>query len=90
MLWINPGLPMIVGKAMAQGGHAAQLAWWASDAAARARWRAAGFPLVVRTATPSRWTRLVRSGVPVVADGGFTEVESGSLTAAAQAPWLGG
>ena len=27
VLWVNPGLPMTAGKAMAQVGHAAQLAW---------------------------------------------------------------
>jgi len=29
VLWLNPGLPMTAGKAMAQAGHGAQLAWWA-------------------------------------------------------------
>ncbi|MDA0633498.1 peptidyl-tRNA hydrolase, partial [Nonomuraea sp. MCN248] len=40
VLWENPALRMSAGKAMAQAGHAAQLAWWASDAAGRAAWRA--------------------------------------------------
>ena len=49
-LWANPALAMSAGKAMAQAGHAAQLAWWASDAAERAAWRAAGLAVSVRTA----------------------------------------
>src|SRR3954470_11846983 len=39
VLWINPHLDMTAGKAMAQAGHGAQLAWWGSDESARAAWR---------------------------------------------------
>ena len=42
------------GKAMAQAGHAAQLGYRGARAATR-RWRAASFPLAVRTATPAAW-----------------------------------
>ncbi|WP_240197446.1 peptidyl-tRNA hydrolase, partial [Nonomuraea lactucae] len=38
VLWANPDLAMSAGKAMAQAGHAAQLAWWASGPAERDTW----------------------------------------------------
>jgi peptidyl-tRNA hydrolase len=88
VLWINPGLDMTAGKAMAQAGHAAQLAWWASGARARAHWAASGFALAVRRASPSRWAVLLDAGLPVVQDGGFTEVAPGSRTVVADLPWL--
>ncbi|MEV0631960.1 peptidyl-tRNA hydrolase [Nonomuraea wenchangensis] len=91
VLWANPGLEMTAGKAMAQAGHAAQLAWWASDAAGRAAWRAAGLAVSVRTA-PARgdFDAMVAAGLPVVRDAGFTEIEPGSCTFVADAPWLRG
>lgn len=88
VLWMNPDLPMTAGKQMAQAGHAAQLAWWASDPAVRRRWREAAFPLAVRAAPRERWAALLVSGLPVVTDGGFTEVEPGSRTVIADVPWL--
>ncbi|MGG2459401.1 peptidyl-tRNA hydrolase [Streptomyces sp. RGM 3693] len=77
VLWLNPELEMSAGKAMAQAGHGAQLAWWALSAADRDAWRAAGFPLAVRTAEPSAWAALTGSGLPVVRDAGFTEIAPG-------------
>ncbi len=88
VLWLNPALGMSAGKAMAQAGHAAQLAWWGTDEHARARWVAEGLPVAVRAADPRRWAALVDSGLPVVRDAGFTEVEPGSRTVVADAPWL--
>jgi peptidyl-tRNA hydrolase len=90
VLWINPGLEMTAGKAMAQAGHGAQLLWWACDEPSRDRWVAAGLPLAVRTAPAPDWPRLIGSGLPVVRDGGLTEVEPGALTVVADAPWLRG
>lgn len=89
VLWLAPGLEMTAGKAMAQVGHAAQLGWWATPSAARAAWAGADFALAVRTAEPSRWDRLLRSGAPAVRDAGFTEIAPGSCTAVADLPWLG-
>lgn len=80
VLWMNPDVDMSAGKAMAQAGHGAQLAWWDLSDAQRAAWRDAGFPLTVRTATPADWHRLTTSGLPVVRDAGFTEVAPGSRT----------
>ncbi|TDC08940.1 peptidyl-tRNA hydrolase [Nonomuraea longispora] len=90
-LWENPELEMSAGKAMAQAGHAAQLAWWASDADERAAWRESGMTVSVRPA-PARdlFDAKVAAGLPVVRDAGFTEIEPGSCTFVADAPWLAG
>ncbi|MER6948796.1 peptidyl-tRNA hydrolase [Nonomuraea sp. NPDC000554] len=90
VLYANPGLEMSAGKAMAQAGHAAQLAWWASDSDERAAWRAHGLSVSVRTATEAGFAEKVAAGLPVVRDAGFTEIEPGSCTFVADAPWLYG
>ncbi|GGW20117.1 peptidyl-tRNA hydrolase [Streptomyces capoamus] len=88
VLWLNPDLEMSAGKAMAQTGHGAQLAWWALSDTARTAWRDAGFPLSVRTAAPADWPRLTSGGLPVVRDAGFTEIAPGSCTVVAEHPAL--
>ncbi|MEU8691607.1 peptidyl-tRNA hydrolase [Streptomyces sp. NPDC048665] len=88
VLWLNPELEMSAGKAMAQAGHGAQLAWWALPEAERAAWRDTGFALAVRTAGPTDWARLTGSGLPVVRDAGFTEIAPGSCTVVADHPAL--
>ncbi|MFG2621934.1 peptidyl-tRNA hydrolase [Streptomyces sp. NPDC048507] len=88
VLWLNPDLDMSAGKAMAQAGHAAQLAWWELDRAERAQWREAGFRLSVRTAPRERWQELGGSGLPVVRDAGFTEIAPGSCTVVSDHPAL--
>jgi peptidyl-tRNA hydrolase len=88
VLWLNPALPITAGKAMAQAGHGAQLIWWRLDTGARARWRDAGFDLAVRVAGRDQWPRLTESGLPVVTDGGFTEVAPGSATVVGDHPAL--
>jgi len=88
VLWLNPGLEMTAGKAMAQVGHGAQLAWWRLPGAARYHRMAAGFALAVRTATADRWAKLVERDLPLVRDGGFTEVSPGSCTVVADLPGL--
>lgn len=91
VLWLNPGLPMSAGKAMAQAGHAAQLAWWRLGPRDRFEWKESDFALAVRTAAAAgRWAELVDSGLPVVRDGGFTEVAPGSCTVVADLPALRG
>ncbi|WP_406730661.1 peptidyl-tRNA hydrolase [Streptomyces sp. NBC_01794] len=77
VLWLSPDLDMSAGKAMAQAGHGAQLAWWELSEADRKAWREAGFPLRVRTAEPAHWRQLTVSGLPVVRDAGFTEIAPG-------------
>jgi peptidyl-tRNA hydrolase len=88
VLWVNPGLEMTAGKTMAQVGHGAQLTWWRLPRQARADWLAGGFELAVRTATALHWAKLVGSALPLVRDGGFTEVAPGSCTVAADHPAL--
>ena len=88
VLWLNPELPMTAGKAMAQAGHAAQLAWWRLEPRVRSEWKGADFELAVRAAAAGRWAELVASGLPVVRDGGFTEVAPGSCTVVADLPAL--
>lgn len=85
---LSPHAAMSAGKAMAQAAHGAQLGWRASTSAQRADWRAAGFPVAVRAATPGQWSAAIAGGAPVVHDGGFTEVAPGTATAAALLPWL--
>ncbi|MFJ5995396.1 peptidyl-tRNA hydrolase [Streptomyces sp. NPDC092370] len=88
VLWLNPDLGMSAGKAMAQAGHAAQLAWWELSDGERTAWRGAGFPLAVRTADAHRWPGLTGSGLPLVRDAGFTEIAPGSCTVVADHPAL--
>ncbi|MFF9347755.1 peptidyl-tRNA hydrolase [Streptomyces sp. NPDC014734] len=90
VLWLNPGLDMSAGKAMAQAGHGAQLAWWELSETERKEWREAGFPLSVAVADAGRWPDLTRSGLPVVRDAGFTEIAPGSCTVVADHPALRG
>ncbi|MER6014565.1 peptidyl-tRNA hydrolase [Streptomyces bluensis] len=90
VLWMSPEVDMSAGKAMAQAGHGAQLAWWELSDADRTAWRDAGFPLAVRTPTPGRWRHLTTSGLPVVRDAGFTEIAPGSCTVVADHPALRG
>jgi peptidyl-tRNA hydrolase len=88
VLWLNPDLPMTAGKAMAQAGHGAQLAWWELGPTTRSAWLELDFALAVRVAEPAQWTELLVSGLPVVTDGGFTEVAPGSATVVADHPAL--
>ncbi|MFJ8885497.1 peptidyl-tRNA hydrolase [Streptomyces sp. NPDC102402] len=88
VLWMNPDVSMSAGKAMAQAGHGAQLAWWELSDTERKAWREAGFPLSVATPDAARWRELTASGLPVVRDAGFTEVAPGSCTVVADHPAL--
>jgi peptidyl-tRNA hydrolase len=88
VLWLNPELPMTAGKAMAQAGHGAQLAWWGLSPQARREWQDRDFALAVRAAGRDQWAELLASGLPVVTDGGFTEVAPGSATVVADHPAL--
>ena len=88
VLWMNPELPMTAGKAMAQAGHGAQLLWWGMEPRARSEWLDLDFDLAVRVAGKEQWAQLLVSGLPVVTDGGFTEVAPGSATVVADHPAL--
>ncbi|MEV2251838.1 aminoacyl-tRNA hydrolase [Streptomyces sp. NPDC050147] len=88
VLWMSPDVDMSAGKAMAQAGHGAQLAWWELPDEERGAWRDAGYPLFVRTPDAAHWRELVASGLPVVRDAGFTEIAPGSCTVIADHPAL--
>ncbi|MEU0302560.1 peptidyl-tRNA hydrolase [Streptomyces sp. NPDC006175] len=88
VLWMSPDVEMSAGKAMAQAGHGAQLAWWELSDTERKAWREAGFPLSVATPDAGRWRELTVSGLPVVRDAGFTEIAPGSWTVVADHPAL--
>lgn len=88
VLWLNPELPMSAGKTMAQVGHGAQLAWRELEPRDRSGWKERDFDLRVRTAAAGQWSELLASGLPVVTDGGFTEVAPGSATVVADHPAL--
>jgi peptidyl-tRNA hydrolase len=90
VLWLNPELPMTAGKAMAQAGHGAQLAWWELSPRARSAWLDRDLDLAVRAAGTGQWAELLASGLPVVTDGGFTEVTPGSATVVADYTALDG
>ncbi len=88
VLWLNPELPISAGKAMAQVGHGVQLAWWGLEPRDRSGWKDLEFDLAVRVAAVGQWKELLASGLPVVTDGGFTEVAPGSATVVADHPTL--
>jgi len=81
LILLSPHAEMTTGKAMAQAAHAAQLGWRSLGRRDRKRWIEAQFRLAVRDATPPQWQDAVGRGMPVVHDGGFTEVEPGTATA---------
>ena len=61
-LWLNPSVPMTVGKAAAQVGHATMIAaallHATGDGAALAAWAARDYRVAVRTATRQAWRDL--------------------------------
>jgi peptidyl-tRNA hydrolase len=87
LILLSPHAEMTAGKAMAQVGHAAQLGWRACSPRARRTWQARDFSVGVRLASATGWERALELGVPVVHDGGFTEVAPNTRTAAILLPW---
>ncbi|MBM7772348.1 peptidyl-tRNA hydrolase [Actinokineospora baliensis] len=98
ILWLNPDVPMTVGKAAAQVGHATMLLAALLHATNRAddlkSWSTTNFHCAVRTPTTAHWHQLHPGPDPdkawqtqrttAVRDAGFTEVAPGTVTVIAQ------
>jgi peptidyl-tRNA hydrolase len=85
VIWLNPHLPMTTGKAMAQAGHGAILAWERASELARSEWLTTGLKIGVRVSPTQSWP-LHAGHRLVVTDEGYTEVMPGSVTAAVALP----
>lgn len=79
---LNPAVEMSWGKRGAQVAHAAQRCFEKMDRTDRLDWNAATRPIRVRTPAPQLWDELLPSAAAEIRDGGFTEIEPGTLTAA--------
>lgn len=81
VIWVDAALHMTAGKAAAQVGHASML--FAAE-----RELTGVSPFAVRDASPERWAQLCaavgRGEAVAVRDGGFTEVEPGTITCITQ------
>lgn len=80
---VTPHVAMSTGKAAAQCGHAAQLAWLAMGPARQDAWRNAGFPVSVTLPDAREWALLAAAAPVRVTDAGFTEVPAGTDTTVA-------
>jgi peptidyl-tRNA hydrolase len=96
VVWLNPSVELTVGKAAAQVGHATMILAAALPADRLAAWQAGGLVTAVRRASHPQWQRLRAAGASqyrdgagctvLVRDAGFTEVDPGTVTCAAQWP----
>lgn len=96
VLWLNPEVPMTVGKAAAQVGHATMLLAAALEPPRLQQWAADGYRCAVRTPWARRWQELLPGPDPAAAwrerrvvavrDAGFTEIPPGTITVLAQRP----
>jgi peptidyl-tRNA hydrolase len=95
LLWLNPGVPMTVGKAAAQVGHATMLLAAALEPAELQSWAADGYRCAVRTPSAAQWSSQLPGPDPAAAwrerrvvavrDAGFTEIAPGTITVLARA-----
>ena len=79
---LSPELTLTTGKAAAQCGHAAQLAFEQMPDDVRDRWRESGFSLRVITASRESWA--ANDQQVSVVDAGFTEVDGPTETVRAR------
>lgn len=75
---VSPLITMTTGKAAAQCGHAAQLAWEAMTGGERATWAATGFRVRVVPMSEAQWAD--GPGDVHVIDAGFTELDGPTET----------
>lgn len=78
VIGISPLVTMTTGKAAAQCGHAAQLAWEAMDERTRTRWAQTGFRVRVVPMDAGEWA--AHPGDVHVVDAGFTELDGPTET----------
>jgi peptidyl-tRNA hydrolase len=93
-LLLNPSVPMTVGKAAAQVGHATMILASLLDPVELDVWASRGYRCSVRKATVAQWKELhpgddpagawLQKRVIAVRDAGFTEVDPGTVTVLAQ------
>jgi peptidyl-tRNA hydrolase len=80
---LTPLARLSTGKAAAQCGHAAHLAWRTLGDDELEAWRATGFAVRALAPDVTGWRQAHRPARVRVADGGFTEVAPGTVTALA-------
>jgi peptidyl-tRNA hydrolase len=81
---LTPHADLSTGKAAAQSGHAAQFAWTRMRPADRERWHASGWAVSVVLPDAAAWAEAAATWPVSIRDGGFTEVEPGTMTALAR------
>lgn len=96
VLHINPDVPMTLGKAAAQVGHATMILASVLDPERLSAWAERGYGCAVRTPTSEQWKSLLPGDDPAnawrerrvvaVRDAGFTEVDPGTITVLAHWP----
>lgn len=80
---IQPDPRLSTGKAAAAACHAAQLAWMRMSEQRRQTWHATNFGVRLAQPPADRFDQWKAEADAVVTDAGFTEVESGTVTAVA-------
>jgi len=80
---LTPHAELSTGKAAAQSGHAAQFAVRTMRRGRLELWRSTAWAVSVVLPDAREWAALAATSPVTIHDGGFTEVEPGTLTAVA-------